>query len=155
MRRALPLVIAAVAVLAAAAALTLWLTRPRPTDTQQVEQAILGIKRGLEAHDAGAILRRISDAYNDGNQTKRDLVGWAVQGCRSPEEFRVLLEPPDIEVIGRAARVHVRVQFSMGGGGAQARPEPIALDILADLARTRRGWQVTSARGWEPALDAG
>lgn len=154
MRLSSSLIIALAGLIVLGASAVLWVNRPRPTDEELITRALLEVKRGVEAHEAGVILRQIADTYSDGVHTKRDLVRMALEACRNAQEYRVMLEPAEVRVVGKAAHVRLNATFSTADGTGEL-TEPIAVNLAIDMARTRRGWQITSARGWQDAVSSG
>ena len=146
-RKVLMAVALGVVVVAAAG---LWcLSRPRLTDEQQITRNILEIKQAAEARSAGGILRHVSDDYSDGLYTKRDITRLVVSAMRHPEAIEVHVEQPRIEVSGDTARVEVRAMYWVGFRSTAAPPN--SLELTLDFARTRRGWQIIRAGGWQSA----
>lgn len=129
-----------------------WASRPRLSDEAQILQLLVDVRRAVEAKDAGAVLRAVADDYDDGTYRKRDIVGLVVQGFRDPTPFHVSVESPQIQVTGNRAQAQVRAQFWVGEAVGSER---INLEVQLEFVRTRRGWQVIRARGWEPAMQAG
>jgi len=76
-----------------------------------------------------------------------------VAAFRSPEPYRVQVEVPTIRIRGGQAMVDVRVKLWAGQPGLPEERE-IPLQVHAELVRTRGGWKVIRARGWEPAETA-
>ncbi len=130
-----------------------WFSRaPAATDEEQITQTILDIKQAIEDKNVGGVMKYVSVRYSDGTHTRQEINRLVVGGFRSPEPFRVHVEPPQIQVSGDRAQARVRAEFSAGyDTAAQSR---VRLDILAELTRERGKWKVVRATGWEPAIGA-
>lgn len=147
-RKALVVVAGVTAV--AVGAIGLWHTnRPRLGDEEQITQTIIAIKQAAEARSAGGILRHVSDDYDDGAFRKPAITRLVINAMRSPEQIRVHVEQPRIEVSGAAARARVRAMYWLGPRGAAE--QATTLDLTLDFARTGRGWQIVRATGWQAA----
>lgn len=144
------LIVAGGVIVLAVGAIGVWhTTRPRLSDEEQITQTIIAIKQAAEARSAGGILRHVSDDYDDGAFRKPAITRLVINAMRSPEQVRVHVEPPRIQVSGSAARARVRAMYWLGPPGiAEA---PTALDLTIDFVRTRRGWQIVRASGWQGA----
>ena len=122
---------------------------PRLSDEQLVVQAIVDLRRAVEAKDAGGALRQVSDSYSDGTYTKRELAGLVVEAFRSPEPFHVQAEAPAVTVKGESAIARLRVQLWVGKEVAvQDRQD---LDITAEFRREGKRWKLVKASRWEAA----
>lgn len=141
-------------VLLAAGALVHWRFSPRLTDSQQIVQLILQVRRATETKNAAQLLSYISDEYNDGTFTKRDLTRLVVMAFRSPEPYRVQVEQPALHIQGNRATVDVKAKLWVGQPEAPEEQE-IPLQVHAELVRVRGGWKVIRAKGWEPAATVG
>ena len=140
-----------VAVVATVAIVALWWgTRPRLSDEQQIASVILDLTHAVQAKNSGVVLKHISDDYEDGSLTKGDLTRLAIQAFRSAEPFQVHAEEPRIALSGDRAQVEVRVYLAVGAASAS---QPLGMDITIDFVRTRRGWKVVRAAGWERASE--
>ena len=130
-----------------------WQTRPRPSDEAQIVNVILEVKRAVEDKRAGKVLEHISDDYDDGTYSKREITRLALQGFRETEPFHVHVQNPDIQVSGEKAQVGLRAEFWMGQPGTES--DHIPLDLVLDLVKTSRGWQVIRVKNWDAVIGVG
>lgn len=146
--------IAGAVVVGLAGGLVLWRVRARPglCDTAQITNLILDVKRGVEGKRAREVLRRISEDYDDGVFTKRDLTRLAISGFREPGTFNVHVEAPEIEVSGDRAQARLRAEFWIGRGAGESKRQ--RLDLQVEFVKRRGRWEITRATGWESAMDA-
>jgi len=146
------LMLAAPIILVAGGAL-LWVSaRPKLSQEQQIAQVILQVKQAVEAKRAGALLRHLSKDYDDGVHSRREITQLVIQGFRSPDAFRVHVEPPKVDVQGDRATARVRAEFWAGPPDDTA--GHVRLDVNMTFARSGRRWKILGARGWEPAMSA-
>ena len=147
-------IVVGVALVLGALGVGIWLvSRPSPSDEAQIAKLIIDVKQAVEAKSVGGVLKHISDDYDDGGYTKRDITRLAVSGFREPEPFHVHVEAPDIWVSGDTAEARVRADFWTGESGLA--PDPVHLDLLVEFIKVRGGWKVIRASGWERAVEVG
>lgn len=126
-----------------------WRARPTEPDELQINRVILQVQQAVERKDAGAVLRHVSDKYDDGTHRKRDITRMVVSGFRQPEPFRLHVEPPRVSISGNRAQAVIRARFAAGHHSELA--DGIDLSVKVDFAKEGGLWKVISASGWEPA----
>jgi hypothetical protein len=141
--------IALAAVLVLGGALLLWPRGPKLSDEEAVVNTVLTMKRAVETKDAGGVLGNVSEQYNDGTYSKREIVGLVVEAFRSPEAFHVSAGQPQVTVSGDRAVVHMRAEFWIGSGAASTDHQPLA--VTGEFAREGHKWKLVRASGWEAA----
>ncbi len=126
-----------------------WRMRPTEPDELQINRVILQVQQAVETKDAGAVLRNISDNYDDGANRKRDITRMVVSGFRQPEPFRLHVEPPRVSISGGRAQAVIQARFAAGHHSELS--QGLDLNVKVDFAKEGGRWKVISASGWEPA----
>ncbi len=126
-----------------------WRMRPTEPDEVQINRVILQVRQAVEMKDAGAVLRNVSDNYDDGAHRKRDITRMVVSGFRQPEPFRLHVEPPRVSVSGDRAQAVIHARFAAGHRSELS--QGLDLKVKVDFAKEGGRWKVISASGWEPA----
>jgi len=128
-----------------------WLTRSVLSDRQQILDMFLAVEQAVEGKSASSVMRHISENYDDGTYTKRDLTRLAVTVFREREPFNVAPVVRSLEIESNRATAEVKVKFWIGRGPPQDAQD---LTLHITLEKTRGTWQVTRARGWQQAQEA-
>lgn len=148
------LILLAVVVLAAGGYLVYRHTRPPATDQQQIHSLILKAARALEQRRVSTFLTVIADDYNDGTHTKQDLARLARSAVLEAREIRIVPYLRSLEVRDTTATTVIEAEVTLSPtapGSAFGEAVSERYTVRLTLAKRPRGWQVTSAQGWQGA----
>jgi len=140
------------AVIAVAGGLaTYWLTQPVLSDREQIVNMFWQVQEAVERKSLSGVMRHISEDYDDGHFTKRDLARLATQGLRESGAFHVLASVCSLDIYGNQATAQVKVRFWVGDVSAEHAQR---LTIWVRAEKNRNRWRVTGAYGWRRAQQA-
>ncbi len=148
------LTLLAVLVLALGAYGVYRLTRPAPDDTTQIRNLVLTAARALEQSRVQRFMALIAEDYYDGTYRKADLVPLVRGAVLQHGELRVIPYVRALQIHGETATAMVEAEVTLGeirSDRPQAELARGRYTVEVALRKGRRGWQVTSAHGWEPA----
>ena len=128
-----------------------WLPQRAVSDRQQILDMFLQVEQAVERKSISGVMRHISEDYDDGTYSKRDLNQLAIAAFRERGSFNVLASASSLDISGNQATAQVKVRFWTGYGSA-GQAQRLTLWIQAEKKGKR--WQVTSAHGWEQAQQA-
>jgi len=140
-------VAAAAVLLVIAVALFINLRRPPLSDEERVKQLFLDAAYAVNTKNAAALMRLVSDDYNDGTFTKRELRRLAIEGLRS--SGRIIVVPSLRSLQIRGGWAHAELEVDVQTEGYDVAPQHLSLSV--DLARRGRDWKIIRATGWENA----
>ncbi len=83
------LLIAGFAVLVGIIVALWWLTRPPKTDRQQIVNLLAHTEQAIEQRDLGGLMQAVSEDYDDGTYSKRELRRAALAGFREVRAIRI------------------------------------------------------------------
>ena len=96
-------------------------------------------------------MRHISDNYDDGAYTKRDLTRLAIAAFRGSGPINVVPQVRSLDIHGGQATATVEVDF---WADSTAREDAQHLVLQIELGKSSGKWQVIKAQGWHQAQDA-
>jgi len=127
-----------------------WLVRPQKTDRQQIVDLLARTERAIEQQDLGGLMQAVSEDYDDGTYSKRELRRAALAGFREVRAIRITLVLRKLEVSAKEARAELDVDVWID----TASPRPtMQVAMWVRLSKESGRWLVTSAGGdWPDVL---
>ena len=126
-----------------------WLGRPPETDRQQIVDLLGRTERAIEQRDLGGLMRAVSEDYDDGTYSKRELRRAALAGFRQVRTIRITPVLRELEVSGKDARVELDVDVWIDTDS----PRPtMHVAMWVELSKESGRWLVTSAGGDWPNI---
>jgi hypothetical protein len=148
------LLLLALIVLAGGGYLVYRLTRPVLSDTDQIKHAIVDATQSLEQRRVQSFMRIIADDYNDGANTRQDIENDVRDAVLGTDRIRVVPYLRSLAVQGTTAQTVVEADVTADEtrpGASSSTPFRGRYTINLTWRKGPRGWQITSATGWEGA----
>ncbi len=145
------LLIAGLVVLAVVIAVLWWLVRPPKTDRQQIVNLLRRTERAVEHKDLGGVMSVVSEDYDDGTYSKRELRQAMLAGFRQVRTIKVTPVLRKLEITGEHARAELDVDAWIDSNS----PRPtMDMSMWVKLSNESGRWLVTSAGGdWPDAAE--
>ena len=129
-----------------------WLTRPPKTDHQQIVDLLGRTEQAIQQQDLGGLMQAVSEDYDDGAYTKRDLRQAALAGFREIGTIKITLVLGELVVRGKDARAELDVNVWIDTDSL--RPT-MHVAMWAELSKESGRWLVTRAGGDWPDVPQG
>ncbi len=121
-----------------------WLTHPPKSDRQQIVKLLEHTERAIEQRDLSGLMKAISEDYDDGTYTKRELRRAALAGFREVRTIRITPVLRRLEVSDEEARADLDVEVWIDSDS----PQPtMQVAMWVKLSKDSGRWLVTSAGG--------
>ena len=146
------LLMAGLVVLAGVIVVLWWLVRPQKTDRQQIVDLLGCTERAIEQQDLGGLMQAVSEDYDDGAYSKRELRRAALAGFREVRTIKITPVLRELEVSAKDARAELDVDVWLDTDS----PRPtMHVAMWIELSKESGRWLVTSAGGEWPDVPQG
>ena len=146
--KVIKVVAAAVLAIVVAIAAYYWLTRTPPSDRQQILNMFLAVAEAVERKSLSGVMRHISEDYDDGVYTKRELRRLAIAGFRRSGPIDVMAQVRSLDIRGQYATATVEADYTAGYDAPESTGH---LVLRIEVKKNRGRWQVARAQGWQEA----
>ena len=135
---------AGIVLLAVVIVVVWWLVRPQKADRQQIVDLLARTERAIEQQDLGGLMQAVSEDYNDGAYSKRELRRAALAGFREVRTIRITPVVGKLAVSAKNARAELDVNVWLDTDS----PRPtMHVAMWVELSKESGRWLVTSAGG--------
>ncbi len=126
-----------------------WLAHPQKSDRQQIVDLLRRAEQAIEHQDLRGLMKAISEDYDDGTYSKRELRRAALAGFREVRTIKITPVLRRLEISGEQARAELDVDVWIDTDS----PHPtMHLALWVELNNKTGPWLVTRAGGdWPDA----
>lgn len=130
----------------------LWVkSRKPPTPEEQIARLLIDAQNAFNEGDSTRLLKYVSQDYDDGSYTRRELVPLVFKAVKVENILRVTVMQPIILVEENTAAATVPVHVERQTSQAMDTGANDSYDLEVQLRMRQQGqrWQVIRATGWD------